>query len=80
MPVDGLKFARPTLIDSGRLRIEIDRDESSAEAGVVVTVIDPNASSRVGGTTRRMNIRCDQPIDQQLLPLWQELGYASIAA
>jgi hypothetical protein len=80
VPADGRVVTAAPRIDSKRMRIEIGGEDSGHMADVVVTVIDPNAASRAGGTTRRITIRCDKPLDQQLVRFWQEIGYVTIAA
>ncbi len=80
VPIDGRVVTAPQRTASGRMSIEIVGDESGHGANVVVNVIDPNAASRSVGTTRRITIRCDQALDEQLIRFWQELGYVPIAA
>ncbi|MGI9471900.1 MAG: DUF58 domain-containing protein [Rubripirellula sp.] len=80
IPVDGCDVTSVPRIDTRRIRIEIGGDHSGHIADVEVTVIDPNAASRAGGTTRRITIRCDKPLDEQLIHFWQELGNVPNAA
>ena len=80
IPVDGRAVTASQRTDARRVRIEVGSDESAHKADVFVRVTDPNSASRTCSTTRRITIRSDQTLDVQLIRLWQELGYAPIAA
>ncbi len=78
VPVDGVDETTTQTPSRQRIAIEI-RGGQTGDL-VAVDIIDPNATSRSSSTSRRILIRCDEPLGKQLSPFWQEFGYVPIAA
>lgn len=76
VPADGMVSTTKPSGDTGNARIEVTGDHDQ----VVVTISDPNTTSRAAGRTRRITVCGARPLDEQLVGFWQELGYVTVAA